>query len=145
MSSSPCGAPLEINIRPSRVIAALLLMIHVTAAIVVTQLPVPIFARLIILLAVIGSFMWNVVLYWHRTPKSIRWQPDAGWLISDHRNRTESVELLPQAHLGNWLTVAHFRTMRTGKRRSVMLAGDSCSGDSLRRLRVLLRYGTPKQ
>lgn len=144
MSSNPYGEPLEILIRPSRLIASLLLAIHITAALIVAQLPVSMLARLVVMLAVLGSLMWNLVLYWQRTPKRLRWQLEGGWRITDYQQHEESVELLPQAHLGNWIVVAHFRSATGGKRRTVMLARDSCSATSLRCLRVLLRYGSPK-
>lgn len=144
MSSNPCDEPLEVNIRPSRLIAGLLLAIHITAALVVAQLPFSMLTRLILLLAVLGSLMWNMVLYWRRTPKRVHWQRDGGWEITDYRDQVEPVELLPQAHLGNWIVVAHFRNPKNRKHRSVMLARDSCAANSLRRMRVLLRYGAPR-
>lgn len=144
MSSNPCGEPLDILIRPSRLIASLLLAIHITAALIVSQLPISVLARLVMMLAVLGSLMWNLVLYWRRTPKRLRWQFESGWQISDYQQHEEAVELLPQAHLGDWIVVAHFKSAAGGRRRTVMLARDSCSAQSLRRLRVLLRYGAPK-
>lgn len=143
MSSPAYGERLEINLRPSRLIAALLFAIHITAAVVCAQLPLSLLGRLVILLAVLGSLMWNVVLYWRRTPKRLMWSREEGWRITDHNGVMEAVELLPEAHLGNWIVIAHFRSLNS-KRRTVMLARDSCSANSLRRLRVLLRYGVPK-
>ncbi|MGH8279806.1 MAG: protein YgfX [Gammaproteobacteria bacterium] len=143
MSSNRYSEPLEIEIRPSRLIAGMLLAMHATAAVILAEVPVSMLARLVILLAVVGSFMWNVVLYWHRTPRRLSWRPEAGWQVTDYRGRSEALELLPQAHLGAWIVVAHFRAPGHGRRRSVMLARDSCSAQSLRRLRVMLRYGAP--
>lgn len=142
MSLPAYGAPLEINIRPSRQVASLLLAIHLTAAVVISQLPIPLFSRLIILAAILASLAWNGVLFWQRTPKRLMWSREQGWRITDRKGVTRDMELLPQAYLGNWFMVAHFRTPEK-KRRSVILARDSCSADGLRRLRVMLRYGTP--
>ncbi|MGH8282865.1 MAG: protein YgfX [Gammaproteobacteria bacterium] len=144
MSSNPYGEPLEINIRPSRLVATLLFAIHITAAAVCAQLPLSLLSRLVILLAVLGSLMWNIVIFWRRTPKRLQWSPEEGWRITDYNKVTCAVEILPEAHLGNWIVIAHFRTPQR-KRRSVMLARDSCSAHNLRRLRVMLRYGTPKR
>jgi len=138
------GAPLEINIRPSRQVASLVLAIHLTAAVICSQLPLSLLSRVVILLGILVSLIWNGVLFWRRTPKRLLWSQEEGWRIKDHKGTLQRVELLPQAYLGNWITIAHFRTSK-GRRRTVMLARDSCSGDSLRRLRVLLRYGTPNR
>lgn len=144
MSSPAYGEPLEINIRPSRQVASLLLAIHLTAAVVISQLPVPLMSRLIILTAILASLAWNGVLFWQRTPKRLMWSREQGWRITDRQGITCNLELLPQAYLGNWFMVAHFQTSEK-KRRSVILARDSCSADNLRRLRVILRHGAPKR
>lgn len=143
MSSPAYGEPLELDIRPSRQVASLLLAIHLTAAVVIAQLPMALTSRLAILAAILASLIWNGVMFWRRTPKKLLWSREQGWRITDRRGHTHDLDLLPQAYLGNWMMVAHFQTPG-GKRRAVMLARDSCSADSLRRLRVMLRYGTPK-
>lgn len=143
MSLPAYSEPLEINIRPSRQVASLVFAIHLTAAVICSQLPLSLLSRVVILLAILVSLIWNGVLFWRRTPKRLLWSQEEGWRLKDHNDRVQRVELLPQAYLGNWITIAHFRTSK-GKRRAVMLARDSCGGDNLRRLRVLLRYGTPK-
>lgn len=143
MSSTPYSEPLEFEIRPSRLMATLLFAMHVTAAVVCVQLPLAVSSRLVIFLAILGSLMWNVVIFWRRTPKRLRWSLEGGWSITDYRGTTQNMELMPEAHLGSWFVIAHFRTS-AGKRRAVMLARDSCSMQGLRRLRILLKYGVPK-
>jgi hypothetical protein len=143
VSSTPYGETLEINIRPSRLIATLLFAIHVTAAAVCVQLPLALFDRLLILLAVIGSLMWNTVIYWRRTPRRLRWSLEGGWSITDSRGITHNADLIPETYMGSWFVIAYFRTS-SGKRRAVMLARDSCRAEDLRRLRILLKYGAPK-
>lgn len=142
MSLPVYGEPLELNIRPSRQAASLVLAIHLTAAVVTAQLPLNFLSHLVILLAILVSLVWNGVMFRRRTPKRLMWSREQGWRITDRNDVTHNMELLPQAYVGSWLLVAHFRSSR-GKRRAVMLARDSCSADGLRRLRVMLRYGTP--
>ena len=143
MSSTPYGEPLEFEIRPSRLIATLLFAIHVTTAVICVQLPLAPLNRLIIFLAILGSLMWNVVIFWRRTPKRLRWSMEDGWRITDYHGISQNMELVPEAHLGVWFVIAHFRTP-SGKRCVVMLARDSCSAEGFRRLRIMLKYGTPK-
>lgn len=140
VSSRSYGERLELNIRPSRLLASLVLAMHATAAAIVVTLPLALLSRLVLALAVLGSLMWNGVLYWRRTPRRLLWSAEQGWRITDYRNVTREATLLPGAYLGQWFIVAHFR-LPGGKRRAVVLARDSCSAEGLRRLRVLLRYG----
>ncbi len=142
MSLQACGERFELDIRPSRLIVTLLFSMHAIAAVICAQLPLPLPDRLVLLLAVLGSLGWNGVRFWRHTPKRLLWSAEEGWRIIDRNDATRMLELLPQAYLGTWLVMAHFR-LSGNKRRTIMLARDSCSGGGLRRLRVLLRYGTP--
>lgn len=121
----------------------LILTIHVMAAVVCAQLPIALLSRLVLLLAVIGSLMCNGVLYRRRTPRRLSWSQEQGWHITGREGRELEVELMPELYLGSWLVIARFREAG-GKKHTVMLAQDSLRADGLRRLRVLLRYGTPK-
>ncbi len=142
MSLQSCGERLELDIRPSRLVVTLLFSMHATAAVICAQLPLSLPNRLVLLLAILGSLTWNGVMFWRHTPKRLLWSAEEGWRIIDRNDTTQMLELLPQAYLGTWLVMAHFR--RSGnKRYTLMLARDSCSAEGLRRLRVLLRYGTP--
>lgn len=143
MSSTPYGEPLEIEIRPSRLIATLLFATHVTAAVISLQLPLAPLSRLVIFLAILGSLMWNVVIFWRRTPRRLRWSLEDGWRITDYRGNNQAMELMPSAHLGSWFVIAHFKTP-SGKRCTEMLARDSCNPEGLRRLRIMLKYGAQK-
>lgn len=144
MSSTPYGEPLDLPIRPSRLVATLLCGIHLTAAVVCVEVPAPFTWRAALLLAVISAFFWNAFLYARRTPKRISWSLEQGWRLTSWKGMEEEMELLPEAYIGPWLMIAHFRDGK-GKRRSIMLARDSASMDGLRRFRMLLRYGTPKR
>ena len=143
VSSTPFGEPLDLSIRPSRLIATLLVGMHLTAIVVCAPLPLPIAYRAALLLAILSAFFWNVFVYMQRTPRRLHWSPELGWSIVDRRSVSHEVKLLPEAYLSTWLVIAHFRDEK-GRRRSVMLANDSARPDGLRRLRVLLRYGTPR-
>ncbi|MDE2346513.1 MAG: hypothetical protein KGL13_08595 [Gammaproteobacteria bacterium] len=86
--------------------------------------------------------MWNMVIFWRRTPRRLRWSPEAGWQVVDYRGRHMEVRLIPGTHLGSWFVIAHFRAIN-GKHCAVMLARDSCYAEGLRRLRIMLKFGSP--
>ena len=143
VSSTPFGEPLDLSIRPSRLIATLLVGMHLTAIVVCAPLPLPVVYRAALLLAILSAFFWNVFVYVQRTPRRLHWSPELGWTVVDRKGVSHEVKLLPEAYLSSWLVIAHFKDEK-GKRRSVMLANDSARPDGLRRLRVLLRYGMPR-
>lgn len=143
VSSTPFGEPLDLSIRPSRLIATLLVGMHLTAIVVCAPLPLPVVYRGALLLAILSAFFWNVFVYVQRTPRRVHWSPELGWTIVDRKGVSHEVKLLPEAYLSSWLVITHFKDEK-GKRRSVMLANDSARPEGLRRLRVLLRYGAPR-
>lgn len=143
MSSTPFGEPLDLSIRPSRLIATLLIGMHLVALVVSAGVPLPVNYRAALLLAILSAFFWNVAVYVQRSPRRLLWSPEIGWTIVDRRGVSHAVTLLPEAYLGAWFVVAHFKDEK-GTRRTVMLANDSVRSDGLRRLRIILRYGIPK-
>ncbi len=144
MSSNPYAAPLDLLVRPSRLVATLLLVMHVTALVICQQLPIAFDYRAILILGVVGAFCWNALLYLRRTPRRVHWSPEEGWTLTDRKGVASAVELLPEAYLSQWLVLAHFKDGK-GKRHTAMLAQDSVRPDGFRHLKVLLRYGTPKK
>jgi len=143
VSSTPFGEPLDLSVRPSRLIATLLVGMHLTAIVLCAGLPVSVEYRAALLLAILSAFFWNLWSYAQRTPRRLHWSPELGWTLVDRKGKSIEVKLLPEAYLSSWLVIAYFKDER-GKRRTVMLANDSARPDGLRRLRVLLRYGTPR-
>lgn len=143
MSSTPYGEPLELLIRPSRIIATLLVTLHLLALAASAPLPLPFLWRAVLVLSILAAIVNNGLLYLKRTPRRLHWSPEEGWTLTTRDGKDHEVELLPEAYLSNWLVVVHFRDER-GKRRAVMLAQDSVRAEGFRRLKVLLRYGLPK-
>jgi hypothetical protein len=143
VSSTPYGEPLELLIRPSRLIATLLVTLHLLALAACAPLPLPFLWRAVLVLSILGAFVNNGLLYLKRTPKRLHWSPEEGWTLTARDDTDHPVELLPEVYLSPWLVVIHFRDERA-KRRTVMLAQDSVRAEGFRRLKVLLRYGAPK-
>ena len=143
MSSTPYGEPLDLSVRPSRFAGILLCLMHMLAVLVCAPLPIPFDYRVGLLLAIISAFIWNMYTFMQRTPRRVHWSREEGWNITDRRGKQHPVQPLPEAYIGSWLVVAYFKD-ENGKKRTVMLAQDSIRADGFRRLKVLLRYGTPK-
>ena len=144
MSSNPYAAPLDLLVRPSWLVATLLLFMHVAAILICGQLSIAYAYRGVLILGVVGAFIWNSFLYLRRTPRRVHWSPEEGWSLTDRKGATQAVELLPEAYISQWLVLAHFKDEK-GKRRTAMLAQDSVRPDGFRHIKVLLRYGTPRK
>ncbi len=143
MSSTPYGEPLELIVRPSRLVLMLLCFMHTLAALVCAPLPMPLDYRIGLLLAIFGAFVWNLRTFMQRTPRRLHWSVEEGWSLTDRQGVEHALKPLPEAYISNWLVVGYFKD-EAGKRRTVMLAQDSVRSEGFRRLKVLLRYGTPK-
>lgn len=128
--------PLLVEPRPSRLLQALTAGVHAVALIPALLLPMPVWARLLWLIAVLVSLAWE----WRCQvgPAAVARLPsfrcsDGEWQWA------RDGEWVP-ARLGRWyatptLCVLRFRTPR----RTVVLARDSVDADCHRRVRVLLR------
>lgn len=143
MSSTSYAEPLEVEIRPSRLIASVLFGVYAVAAVVCARMPVSFSGHLILLVGLVGVCVWNGFFYVRRTPRRLYWSAEQGWRMLDWRGVSHDLELTADAYLSAWLVIGHFRDEQGG-RRTVMLAQDSTRAESFRRLKVLLRYGTPK-
>jgi hypothetical protein len=124
-------------------VAVLLCLMHMLAALVCAPLPIPFDYRVALLLAIVSAFFWNMYTFMQRTPKRVNWSKEEGWTITDRHGAEHHLQPQPEAYIGTWLVVAYFKD-EAGKKRTVMLAQDSVRVDAFRRLKVLLRYGTPK-
>lgn len=143
MSSTPYGEPLEALVRLSRLVAVLLCLMHMLAALVCAPLPIPFDYRVALLLAIVSAFFWNMYTFMQRTPKSVHWSKESGWTVTDRHGVEHHLQPQPEVYIGTWLVVAYFKD-EMGKKRTIMLAQDSIRTDAFRRIKVLLRYGTPK-
>src|SRR5579872_3680107 len=139
----PYAEPLEVEMRPSRLIAALLFGIYAVAAIACARMPVSLGGHVILVVTLAGVCFWNGIFYVRRTPRRLYWSAEQGWRMLDWRGVSHDLELSAEAYLSDWLVIAHFRDEKK-KRRTVMLAQDSTRAGSFRRLKVILRYGIPK-
>ena len=143
MSSTPYGEPLEAIVRPSRLVTVLLSLMHMLAVLVCVPLPIPFDYRVALLLAIVSAFFWNMYTLMQRTPRRVHWSKEEGWGITDRHGVEHALQAQPEVYIGNWLVVAYFKD-EVGKNCTVLLAQDSVRIDAFRRIKVLLRYGTPK-
>ncbi len=167
MSSAGSGRSLSIEPRDSRLFAGAVSLLHAGALALTWTLPVSYWIIAALGLAVVASCACALAgPVFRRLPSSIlalEWQADGGWRARRRDGGEEALRLLPDSYVHPRLVVLNFRRAGEGwrprwrafvsapsprslalladrGRRSVVLLSDSADDDTLRRLRVRLRF-----
>jgi 4-hydroxybenzoate polyprenyltransferase len=118
---------------------AWLLLLHAAALVVVITLPLPVYAVLALVVAVLLSLVWN----WRRQvspsyPHAVRslcWQADGNCLLQLASGEQLTARLTRHAFVMPWLVILYFR----GPPRCLVLLPDMLAAQAFRKLRVRLR------
>jgi hypothetical protein len=143
-ASRPITEPLLLELQPSRLLSAGMIVLHLGAAVIVfalNGLPWP--GKLFLLGLVVGSgiYYWKYVIHsqYPNTIKRLIWRADGEWVLELASGKKLEAELLPNAYVHPWLVVLGFRDMETGRGRRLALFHDALEAELFRRLRVRLR------
>lgn len=142
----PVHLPVEVSSR----LRAFLLVSHLLAALVVMFMPaMPWWGQLLLLVAVALSagYFWRLHV-WRTDPRSVldaRFYASDNWLLRTPAGSVFAV-LDDSSFLHPWLCVLNLRT-RHGRVHTLILFPDSVPADSLRQLRVRVRFdqGEPEK
>lgn len=138
---------LWIRPRPSRRLAALVLVAHGAALAVVFAIPLDWYWRVLLAAAVVGGLARALgahVLY--LAPRAVReatWDSDGTWTLTLVSGEREKASLLPSTYVTARLLVLSFRCGRW-RHRALVLTTDALEPNLLRRLRVRLRLAERK-
>ena len=137
--------PLEISLRPSRLLAVMLLVLHVMALLMLLVIPVFWSFRLIFGLVLIASFIYCLFRYaLLRLPGSVKGlkltergvfrirRVDGDWL---------QAEVLGESSVKPWLTVLSLKLQEQKLATHVLLLPDSLDQNEFRQLRIWLLWG----
>ena len=136
MSSPRSEAPLRIEPRPSRLLAALVWAAHAGAAAVVPPLDLPPALRLLLVVAIAGHLVWC----WPRLERPVRvvWDGYGDWTW-EAGGRVAAVVPTADSYVSPLLVVLNLREPAGRRRHTLVLLPDSLDGETLRRLRARLR------
>jgi len=140
MSSQKFVTPLQIDLQPSRLLFALLVIMFSGALFLLCLLPWPIYLLTLFSLLLIVSFF--VVLEQHvlrrgrHRLKSVMQDSSGQWWLQKQSGEKLSVQLEDDSYLHSWLVVLNFKNIK--RRYSVVLMQDSLECSVFRRLRVRL-------
>ncbi len=142
MSSLKYATPLHLELKPSRLLLALLCFMYGGAALVLLIIPIPVwFSVFLIFLVALDLYLQINLHVLMRSKKSVVrliWLESHQWKIFDCNGECVEGALIGQSYLHTGLVVLRFKTI-TKKRRAVIVFIDSMASESHRKLRVRLR------
>lgn len=135
-------ASVNIQVKPSRYLLALLLTITLLASVCVCFSGMPPALQLLAL-ALVGAVAATAMrrhyfLQAHDSIQALSHRQEQ-WCLQ-LRDDEVAATVLPTSTLTNSLLVLNFRLENTGKRANIVLLPDSATADSLRQLKAVLRF-----
>lgn len=139
--------PIQLNLKPSYWLAALLAVPGLGACIIVLCMPMPVSLKFFICVPVIFATIYFIaqdaliLLPWSFTGLVLNTK---GELLTTRKDGLVSmVSILPSSFVAAYLTVLNLKTGTSRWRRNLLLAPDRVDAEAFRRLRVWLRWGYP--
>jgi len=138
---SPKSAPLYLELRPSRIFALVLLVIHLGAVGCLLMVPLPWPVRVVAAGTVLFSFRYTLfrraLLRHDKSVTALLWDDLGEWKLF-FSSGEEAARLEPDTFVSSWLVVLNFSAASATGRHSVVIFPDSLDRESFRRLRVRL-------
>jgi toxin CptA len=140
--------PVRAEVRPSRLIAATLTVIHVLAGLAVLPLHVPVIVKLALIIATCVSFahgIWRHALLGSRSAVIALEMRDRETVKALTRDgRWHEGRVLGTTYLSGRLALLNLRLRNKRLARHVVLVPDNIDPEEFRQLRVMLRWGGAK-
>jgi len=142
MSSKKYAAPLQLEIRPSRILLVVLLLLHLSAIVILITLPMPAILMFVlsIVLILIGAHLMSLhaLRSSEKAVTKIIWDANDEWLLSGSARQNVKVDLLGDSYVHPKLTILRFKEPDKMWSNSVVLLKDNIDENDFRRLRVRL-------
>jgi hypothetical protein len=132
---------LDLNPRPSRLGAALIVSTHAATATLAIWLPLPWALRLIALAAIVFSGTCGVRrIAGSGLAQSMRIGLDRRLSVTTRDGHETSGDVLDDSYVGPRITTIAWRPDGARRARTLLVLADTFAADDFRRLRVVLRY-----
>jgi toxin CptA len=136
--------PIQLNLKPSRLLAIILAVASTGACLIVVSMPLPLWVKLAAVILVSISAVHHVRDLLLRRPGSlVSLEVNSKGELHVMRRDGEKVlaAVLPDSVVLPWLTVLNLRLDKSRWRRHVLITADRAEPDAFRQLRVWLRWG----
>lgn len=138
------SAMLDLKLRPSRTLAFLLAVAHLLSLLAVWLLPLVPAIQIggnLLLAASLGFYLRrDGLLAAAGSIQQLRLDPECNCTYQTRNGTWQDARLLGSSMATPWLTVLNFSTGKSRLARHVVIFPDSADTESLRKLRVLLRW-----
>ena len=135
---------LSVSLRPSFILAAILVIVHGAAIAVILMVTMPPWLALLAIAALVinlGVSIWrNALTRGANAVVDVEIASDTALNIRTRRGEWLECEVRGDTYVAWFLTVLNLRQIGTGKRLSVAILPDAIDAEDFRRLRVWLRW-----
>jgi len=143
MSSKKYAAPLQIEVRSSRLLLMLFSCLHLVSFLLLFLMPLPIELTLFCVIFIVISGIYVVVFHALKHSSAsivgLVWDRNDDWLVLDKSGKQWEVVLDGNSFVHPWFSILNFKQENKWLSQSVMLLSDNVDKNDYRRLRVRLR------
>jgi toxin CptA len=144
MSSIKSLAPIRIEPRRSLRLAALLVLMHAGAVVIIILLPIAVWVKAPLCALLIVSLLNMLNIHALRRGKAsiveALWEGDGQWRLGTADGREHTARLLPGSYVSSHLVILRFAMEGSWQRRALVLLPDVLDATTLRKLRVRLLH-----
>jgi len=151
VSSKKYASPLRLDVRPSRFLSFLLLVLHLAAIGLFIFLAFELVITALGIVLMLVSAYFTIQKYGRQQSASavvgVIWDADDVWQLEMQNGRRSTVTLLPDSYVHPSISILRFnyvsdqQSVRGSLSATVILLKDNVNADSFRRLRVRLKVG----
>ena len=142
------AASLRVELRPSWLAGALIVVSHLASAVLLAWLPVEAWARAFAVIVVGGHALWALRSVSLRNARSaivaIELEPDRRVVLVRRDGGRIDGRALADSYVGERLTTLVVRRDGSRRTQALLILPDMAAAEELRRFRVLLRLGRPQ-
>ena len=136
--------PLQVDLRPSPRLAAILMVACSSALLLLLIVPVVWWVKLLGGVGIVVASVWHLRRQaWRSVPEAwvgLRWSAENGWQAWRRNDEALQIVILPDSMVTSALSVIRFRCEGQRWPLAIVLLADSAESEALRRLRVQLRW-----
>ena len=147
MSSKKYATPLRLEIKPSRILCSLLLILHLFALAIIFILDFEFLINILVAILIAVSAYISIFQTAFRKSSSaiikLVWDSNNEWILENNRGEQLNAELLRDSYVSSVMTVLNFKCKNHFRHKSIILLKDNINENDFRKLRVRLKVGKP--
>ena len=147
MSSKKYATPLRLEIKPSKILFFLLLILHFLALLIIYTLNFDLLITVLIVIPVFISAYFSIFKITLQKSKNsiikLVWDGNNEWILENKIGEKINAELLKDTYISSMMTILIFKCEGQFVTKNIVLLKDNIDENDFRRLRVRLKVGKP--